>query len=73
MRAAYADVAYGGGHEYNLGNLVFLGKKLAGNASIEGEYFTPEQTRPLTIVSCDNRIVASAARLRWEEHLAHTG
>ena len=45
MRAAYADVADGGGHEYNLGNLVCLGKKPAGNDSIEGDLRLKEQDR----------------------------
>ena len=31
-----------------------------------GDYFTPEATRPLSIVNSDNRILASAARLAWE-------
>ena len=70
IRAAYADEVNGGGHDYNLGNLVCLGKKPAGNDPVEGDFFTPEGTRPLSIVNCDNRIVASAARIRWEEHLA---
>ena len=71
MCAAYADEVDGGGHEYNLGNLVCLGKKPAGNDPVEGDFFTPEGTRPLAIVNCDNRIVASAARIRWEELLTN--
>jgi hypothetical protein len=69
MCAAYADEV--DGHEYNVGNLVCLGKKPAGNDPVEGDFFTPEGTRPLAIVNCDNRIVASAARIRWEELLTN--
>ena len=31
-----------------------------------GTYYNPESTRPLSIVNTDNRLVANAARLRWE-------
>ena len=66
MRAAYWDEVDDEGHAYNLANLVCLGKKPAGYGPHEGEFFTPEGTRPLAVVNCDNRIVASAARIRWE-------
>ena len=55
-------------HSYNLGNLVCLAKKPAGRDELAGEDYTPADTRPLSIVNCDNRLVANAARLRWEEH-----
>ena len=48
IRAAYADEVNGGGHDYNLENLVCLGKKPAGNDPVEGDFFTPETA---TIVS----------------------
>ena len=31
-----------------------------------GEYYSPSDTRPLSIVNTDNRIIASAMRLTWE-------
>ena len=34
-----------------------------------GAYFRPSDTRPLSIVNCDNRVVASAIRWRWEANL----
>ena len=68
MRAAYWDEADDEGHAYNFANLVCLGKKPAGYDPHRGEFFTLEGTRPLAIVNCDNRIVASAARIRWERH-----
>ena len=34
------------------------------------EYFAPEATRPLALVNCDNRIVAAAAKRRWERTFA---
>lgn len=56
-----------GGHWYNKRNLVCLAKKPAGRTDTVGEYYAAEGTRSLSIVNCDNRIVANAARLRWEE------
>ena len=41
------------------------------DASGRGIY-KPDETRPLTITNCDNRIVASAFRWRWEPLLAPT-
>ena len=32
-------------------------------------YYTADHTRPLSIVNCDNRLVASAMRIRWEDIL----
>ena len=66
---AYWDECTHGGHNYNLGNLVCLAKKPAGCDEHVGEFYTPADTRPLSIVNCDNRIVANTARVRWETHL----
>ena len=66
---AYWDDQTDGGHGYNLGNLVCLAETIAGHDDRVGDFYTPESTRPLAIVNCDNLIVANAARLRWETHL----
>jgi len=45
--------------------MVFLPKKSSGNH--EGvDFYEPANTRPLSIVNCDNRLMASAMRLRIE-------
>ena len=71
LHEAYSDVCGSGGHLYNLGNLICLPKKAAGLDDVGEEYFDAEGTRPLSVVNCDNRIVANAARLRWEPHFGH--
>ena len=55
-------------HEYNFSSMVFLPKKVAGQDPIAGEYYVPDGTRPLSIMNCDNRLVASAVRLKWERN-----
>jgi hypothetical protein len=67
--AAYADVATEGDHHYNLSTLVCLPKAPSGDDVEFGEFYTPAGTRPLSIVNCDNRLVASAMRLRWEDNI----
>ena len=59
LERAYHDDQMDVGHLYNLGSLVCLAKKPAGTDTTIGDFFTPEGTRPLSIVNCDNRIVAS--------------
>ena len=66
LRDAYWDESDGNGHDFNLGTLVCLPKKPAGTLEEVGDYFTPEGNRPLSIVNTDNRIIANAARLKWE-------
>ena len=66
LQDAYWDEADDGTHNFNLGNLVCLPKKPSGHHDDVGEYFTSEATRALSIVNTDNRIVANAARLKWE-------
>ena len=51
---------------YNSSLLVCLPKK-AGGATADGTpVYDPDATRPLSLVNCDNRIVAAAAKRRWE-------
>ena len=56
-------------HEFNLGLLICLGKKPHSTHPEHGEVFRPGSTRPLSIVNTDNRLLANAARLRWERLL----
>ena len=57
------------GHTFNLGLLICLGKKAKEQNTIHGDVFEPGNTRPLSIVNTDNRLLANAARLRWERIL----
>jgi len=68
LRSAYADES-ADGHEFNLGILCCLPKRPSGNTENGTPYYAPENTRPLSIVNCDNRLLANAARIRWEEPL----
>ena len=69
LQQACADESDTGTHGYNLGTLVCLPKAPTGEDPELGTYFRAADTRPLSIVNCDNRIVANSMRLRWEEHL----
>ena len=67
LTEAYRDrVDTLGRHDFNLGLLCCLPKKAAGVHDQFGEFYTPADTRPLSIVNTDNRIIASALRLAWE-------
>ena len=66
LREAYVDTSGPGTHDFNLGILCCLPKKPTGVDDEVGEYFSPSSPRPLSIVNTDNRIIANAARLRWE-------
>ena len=57
------------GHTFNLGLLICLGKKPKAQHPDHGEVFEAGSTRPLSIVNTDNRLIANAARLRWERIL----
>ena len=57
------------GHNFNEGLLICLGKKPHSEHPDYGQVFRPESTRPLSIVNTDNRLIANAARLRWEQLL----
>ena len=68
MAEAYSDLPPGE-HSYNLGLLCCLPKKPSGHSADGTPYYTADHTRPLSIVNCDNRLVASAMRIRWESIL----
>ena len=68
LATAYCDEGELGSHEYNASALVCLPKAHALEDPDLGQYFKPGDTRPLSIVNCDNRLVASAMRMRWEVH-----
>ena len=52
-------------HPFNLGTLVCLPKKPVAHHQGVGDVYTPETTRPLSIVDTSNRILANAFRHRW--------
>ena len=51
---------------FNLGNMVFLPKKIAGSDPLFGDYYTAADVRPLVLVNTDNRLIASAMRIHLE-------
>ena len=70
LEDAYFDQPGEERHQYNVSNLVCLPKSPSvDDHGAMGTYYQPKDTRPLAIVNCDNRLVASAARWRWEEHV----
>ncbi|CAK0886943.1 unnamed protein product [Prorocentrum cordatum] len=69
MRQAYGDECDGAGRSYNLGTLVCLPKAPTGEDPELGAFYHASDTRPPSVVNADNRLVASAMRWRWEEHL----
>ena len=66
---AYQDECQEGERNYNATTSVCLPKEATGEDVELGAYYAPSVTRPLSIVNADNRIIASAMRARWEEHL----
>ena len=58
MQAAHGK--NGSDHEFNLGILCCVPKKLAGADPTAGEYYSADSTRPLSIVNTDNRLIANA-------------
>ena len=62
---AYADEA----DSYNSSLLVCLPKKPSGQTDTGDDFYDPESTRPLALVNTDNRLVAAAAKRRWERIL----
>ena len=64
---AYADDA----STYNASLLVCLPKKKAGSLEDGTDFYDAEATRPLALVNTDNRLVAAAAKRRWERALSH--
>ena len=56
--------------DFNFAIMVLLGKKSSGVApGGVGSFYKPGDTRPLSIVNTDNRIMASAVRFRLEPTL----
>ena len=54
---------------YNASLLVCLPKKRCGQLEDGTDFYDAEATRPLALVNTDNRLVAAAARHRWEHVL----
>ena len=52
--------------DFNTSFLCCLPKKPSGHDSIVGDFYAPKATRPLSLVNTDNRLMASAARIRVE-------
>ena len=72
----YLTKAYNGtdaskDHRFNHSILVCLPKKSTCTTTDGTKAYTLNNTRPLSIVNSDNRLIASAARNRWECHLSH--
>ncbi len=64
------DVDAGEGeHSFNLGLMIFLPKKISGTDPLMGDYYTPNDVRPLMVVNTDNRLLANALRHKWEPML----
>ena len=61
-----ASGSHGDSHDFNLGILCCPPKKVTGSDPNVGDYHDASATRPLSIVNTDNRIIANAARIRWE-------
>ena len=53
---------------FNSSRMVFLPKTPSGTDAEVGEFYDPGDTRPLNIANCDNRLLATAVRLRIEPH-----
>ena len=51
---------------FNAAILICIPKKVVHQGPDGSSYYLPQQLRPLSIVNTDNRLVASAARLRFE-------
>jgi exonuclease III len=66
LQQAYRDEESCG---FNTGLLVFLPKKPSKLDEFGNPAYTASDTRPLCIVDTANRLVANAARLRWEQNL----
>ena len=57
-------------HSFNLALLYCIPKKPTGHDDAMGDYFTPDHTRPLSVVNTDNRLLANACRMAWEAMLS---
>eukprot|EP00969_Alexandrium_andersonii_P077915 3436569-Alexandrium_andersonii.AAC.1 len=49
--------------------MIFLPKKASGTLDSVGDYYLPENTRPLSIVGTDNRLLASAVKFCLHDFL----
>ena len=56
-----------GGHEFNAGLMACLPKAATGVTDDGEDIYAAADTRPLSIGNADNRLMCSAARLRWEK------
>ena len=70
LQQAYYDEQLETQHSYNESILVCLPKKKSTTLEDGTDVYQAQNTRPLNIVNADNRLMASAARNRWETHLA---
>ena len=52
--------------DFNTSFICCLPKKPSGHDSIVGDFYAPKATRPLSLINTDNRLMASAARIRVE-------
>lgn len=66
LEAAYHDSA---GCDFNMGLLACIPKATTGTTAAGQAYVSPADTRPISMVDTSNRIMANAARLRWEGNL----
>ena len=53
--------------DFNSAVMACLPKKPAGTDPILGDFYTPENTRPLSIVNTDNRLLAAALKRTLEK------
>ena len=60
------DEAYDGQHGFNASIMACLPKAPVGISDDGEDVYDAASTRPLSIVNTDNRLMCSAARLRWE-------
>ena len=66
LNASHMSEGGSSSHDFNLGIMCGLPKKATGVHETHGDYYEASATRPLSIVNTDNRLLASAARTRWE-------
>ena len=62
--------AESGEHDCNAALMSCIPKKEAGELPDGSKWYTPEATRPVSIVNTDNRILASAMKIKWENILS---
>ena len=55
---------------FNTAPTISIPKEVGHTAADGSKHFLPHQLRPLSIVNANNRLLASAARLWYEEHIA---